>query len=265
MGAVSRCVGVAAQCFERGEIGGDVDVEPERRVADDPDRRARAVRPRRRGARAEPGPYANANGTAVGSESTGVPSSRWSGTMTATGAPPSQTTASSDSGERKIGVHDRVPRRAASRGPGATGVRPRASSEPGSSTTSTPWRRRAHATTSGALDTITIGQSSGGVDDAIGHRPRERVALGFGEHRSEPRLAQGERPERDDDPRVVSGSTGHSLRMLPTVDAVYPAAKAVFWPWLRYGLRWTIEGAANIPDARSRPSSRAITSRISTR
>jgi 1-acyl-sn-glycerol-3-phosphate acyltransferase len=35
--------------------------------------------------------------------------------------------------------------------------------------------------------------------------------------------------------------------MLPAVDAVYPAAKAVFFPWLRYGLRWTIEGEANIP------------------
>jgi 1-acyl-sn-glycerol-3-phosphate acyltransferase len=36
--------------------------------------------------------------------------------------------------------------------------------------------------------------------------------------------------------------------MLPTVDAVYPAAKAVFFPPLRYGLRWTIEGAQNIPE-----------------
>jgi 1-acyl-sn-glycerol-3-phosphate acyltransferase len=35
--------------------------------------------------------------------------------------------------------------------------------------------------------------------------------------------------------------------MLPIVDAVYPAAKAVFWPWLRYGLRWTVEGETNIP------------------
>jgi 1-acyl-sn-glycerol-3-phosphate acyltransferase len=35
--------------------------------------------------------------------------------------------------------------------------------------------------------------------------------------------------------------------MLPIVDAVYPAAKAVFWPWLRFGLRWTIEGETNIP------------------
>ena len=37
--------------------------------------------------------------------------------------------------------------------------------------------------------------------------------------------------------------------MLPSVDAVYPAAKALFWPGLRYGLRWTIEGTANIPVA----------------
>jgi 1-acyl-sn-glycerol-3-phosphate acyltransferase len=36
--------------------------------------------------------------------------------------------------------------------------------------------------------------------------------------------------------------------MLPTVDAVYSAAKAVFLPPLRYGLQWTIEGATNIPE-----------------
>ncbi len=91
------------------------------------------------------------------------------------------------------------------------------------------------------------GPATGGSDDALGHRAGEVLALGFGEHLGEPRLAQGERPERDDDPRVVSGATRHLLRMLPIVDAVYPAAKAVFWPWLRYGLRWTIEGEANIP------------------
>ncbi len=33
-----------------------------------------------------------------------------------------------------------------------------------------------------------------------------------------------------------------------SVDVIYPAAKAVFWPWLRFGLRWTIEGAAHIPE-----------------
>jgi 1-acyl-sn-glycerol-3-phosphate acyltransferase len=35
--------------------------------------------------------------------------------------------------------------------------------------------------------------------------------------------------------------------MLPSVDAVYSAAKAVFWPWLRYGLRWTTEGLDQVP------------------
>jgi 1-acyl-sn-glycerol-3-phosphate acyltransferase len=32
------------------------------------------------------------------------------------------------------------------------------------------------------------------------------------------------------------------------VDVIYPAAKAVFWPWLRFGLQWTIEGAAHVPE-----------------
>ena len=35
--------------------------------------------------------------------------------------------------------------------------------------------------------------------------------------------------------------------MLPSVDLVYSVAKGVFSPWLRWGLRWTIEGADNIP------------------
>ena len=105
----------------------------------------------------------------------------------------------------------------------------------------------------------------GRVHHGLGHRSREGGAPGRVEHGGEPRLAECERPQRDDDPRVVLGSTGHSLRMLPSVDAVYPAAKAVFWPWLRYGLRWTIEGESHIPTRRVRRSSRATTSRISTR
>ena len=32
------------------------------------------------------------------------------------------------------------------------------------------------------------------------------------------------------------------------VDLVYPVAKGIFWPWLRYGLRWTIEGIENVPE-----------------
>jgi 1-acyl-sn-glycerol-3-phosphate acyltransferase len=37
------------------------------------------------------------------------------------------------------------------------------------------------------------------------------------------------------------------MRMLPAVEPLYPAAKAVFTPWLRFGLRWTIEGLEQIP------------------
>lgn len=36
--------------------------------------------------------------------------------------------------------------------------------------------------------------------------------------------------------------------MLPAVDALYSVAKGVFTPWLRFGLRWTIEGVEHIPD-----------------
>jgi 1-acyl-sn-glycerol-3-phosphate acyltransferase len=35
--------------------------------------------------------------------------------------------------------------------------------------------------------------------------------------------------------------------MLPIVDPVYSVAKGAFWPWLRWGLPWTVEGAAHIP------------------
>lgn len=35
--------------------------------------------------------------------------------------------------------------------------------------------------------------------------------------------------------------------MLPSVDPVYSVAKGVFMPWLRWGLHWTIEGAALVP------------------
>jgi 1-acyl-sn-glycerol-3-phosphate acyltransferase len=37
--------------------------------------------------------------------------------------------------------------------------------------------------------------------------------------------------------------------MLPAVEFGDPLAKAVFWPGLRYGLRWTIEGEMHLPTA----------------
>lgn len=35
--------------------------------------------------------------------------------------------------------------------------------------------------------------------------------------------------------------------MLPTVDAMYVAARSLLWPPLRFGIRWTIEGDQTIP------------------
>jgi 1-acyl-sn-glycerol-3-phosphate acyltransferase len=35
--------------------------------------------------------------------------------------------------------------------------------------------------------------------------------------------------------------------MLPTVDAMYVAARSLLWPPLRFGIRWTIEGAHMVP------------------
>jgi 1-acyl-sn-glycerol-3-phosphate acyltransferase len=35
--------------------------------------------------------------------------------------------------------------------------------------------------------------------------------------------------------------------MLPAVDALYTLAKGAFWPWLHFGLRWTIEGEDRVP------------------
>ena len=63
-------------------------------------------------------------------------------------------------------------------------------------------RRRARAptrSTSGALDTIDDRASAGRGDDALGHRARERAARVVVERVREPRLAQRERPQRDDD------------------------------------------------------------------
>jgi 1-acyl-sn-glycerol-3-phosphate acyltransferase len=100
----------------------------------------------------------------------------------------------------------------------------------------------------------------GGRDDSISHRARERKSFVVVEDGCETRLAVSERPQRNDDARVVRGDewrvagrvvgrapSGHVLRMLPAVDAVYTVAKTAFYPWLRFGLRWTIEGEEHIP------------------
>src|SRR5204863_443767 len=52
----------------------------------------------------------------------------------------------------------------------------------------------------------------------------------------------------DDNARGMGQAPGrHGMRMLPSVDPVYSVAKGVFTPWLRWGLRWQVEGAENVP------------------
>ena len=134
-------------------------------------------------------------------------------------------------------------------------------------------RRRARAPTtitSGALDTITTGRVPRPRHDTLGHRAGERAARVVVERVREAGLAERKRPQRDDDACSVGRAPGrHGLRMLPTVDPVYSVAKGVFWPWLRWGLHWTIEGAHNIPTVgpggareQSRVVSRSVDPRV---
>ena len=97
---------------------------------------------------------------------------------------------------------------------------------------------------------------SGRGDHGIGHALRECDPSVVLEDAGEARLPEPEGAKRDDDPRrggggvrgvVLRGLPAHDVRMLPAVDALYSGAKGLFYPGLRYGLRWTIEGEDRIP------------------
>ena len=111
--------------------------------------RPAATRPRRGGGRTNRVRTRTRSRRRSGSRSTGVPSSRWSGTITATGAPPSSATPSRRRGERQVGVHDDDARQAlcahpiASRGCGARRASPgrRLARARAASPTSRPRRR----------------------------------------------------------------------------------------------------------------------------
>ena len=116
--------------------------------------------------------------------------------------------------------------------------------------------RCAHAATSGALETTTMGTVARGA-----RRPprpcvaRARRAASSSSDAREARLARsGTNADRDDDPcglgPVVRRELACAWRAYATGrGALYPAAKGFFYPGLRYGLRWTIEGAQQIPRA----------------
>ena len=182
------------------EVGGDVDVEAERRVAHDAHLEAAAARPRRRGGRHEPGPYANANGdggrerehrravvAVIGDERPRPARS------------PSSATPSSDRREREVGVHDDdrgEPVRAHPRAAGVGGAR---RAIPGSSTYGDAERARPR-------DDLGRARHDDDRPGARGVRRRARPSSRASararvvvERVGEARLAERERPQRDDD------------------------------------------------------------------
>ena len=82
----------------------------------------------------------------------------------------------------------------------------------------------------------------GGCDHRLGHTTGESDAGVVVECGGEACLPEAEGANRDDDP----GRGAHGVRMLPAVDVLYSVAKGAFYPGLRYGLRWTIEGVEHI-------------------
>ena len=90
---------------------------------------------------------------------------------------------------------------------------------------------------------------AGGVHHTFGHLACERCARRRIQACRETRLAHAERTQWDDDSGVECGEGPgrHGVRMLPIVEPVYVVAKGAFYPWLRHGLRWTIEGGHAIP------------------
>ena len=105
---------------------------------------------------------------------------------------------------------------------------------------------------------MTMSARAGRGDDGVGHALRERDPSVVVENVGEARFSEPEGPKRYDDPRgggggvrgvVLRGLPAHDVRMLPAVDALYSGAKGLFYPGLRYGLRWTVEGEDRIPAA----------------
>ena len=218
-------------------------VEPARRAASAvPGRGTRPVRERERRAR-------------PGATSTGVPSSRWSGTITATGAAPSPVTASSDdaSGRSACTIDDAVepavarPRAAR----GGRGVERARVGDDGAAVLARPTRRpRARSMTT------TIGsrrRRASTTRSAIARASASRASSV--EHVGEPRLAVHERPQRDrrSRRRRSRDATRHGLRMLPSRGSrSIPGAKArVLCPGSAVRLALDDRGRGAHPGARA--------------
>ena len=128
-----------------------------------------------------------------------------------------------------------------------------ASSDPPSATTNRP-RPSAHSATSGALVTTAVGREPA-ASAARSASLRTNASCSLVADEPVPNA-----PASRDLPRV-NDRTGittpaavrrrrkprHGLRMLPAVEPLYSLAKGAFYPGLRWGLKWTIEGGDRIP------------------
>ena len=179
------------------EIVGDVDVEREVAVAHD--------------AQPEPEPaclgrvaaertwsVGEAELAAVGTESTGVPSSRWQGTSATTGRAPSRASRSSPRAYGRSACATTTREQPAARKwsrPAAAA----ASRVPGSSST-VECRRTAQSRTSGSDDTTTTGRGAAACTHPLGQSPGQRRPLGGVERVGEAGFAEREGADRHDDP-----------------------------------------------------------------
>ena len=117
----------------------------------------------------------------------------------------------------------------------------RSSPPPGSSTTSAP-TSRAQPRTSGAAVTTTTGSGYAASTTRIAQLADEIGTTRFGEALGETQLRVDERPDRDDH----SGAR-HVAAYATGVEPVYSLARAALLPPVRFGMRWTFEGAHRVP------------------
>ena len=197
-----RAAAAVASRVERREVGRHVDVEGERRDRARRGARARAAAPRPTWRRNDPGPYANANGASAGTESTGVPSSRWHGTSATIGRAPSR----AKRRERRSPGGGRRARRRRRRSPSvrrcSQPAAAAASSEPGSSSTVEAELDGPVAHLGGGRHDDDRHRPGGRGDDPVGEAPRERRrGARSSSSLGEAGLAERERPDRDDDTR----------------------------------------------------------------
>src|SRR5262245_33566483 len=130
----------------------------------------------------------------------------------------------------------------------ATPATAAASSPPGSPITVTRWRAP-QARTSSADDTTTTGSGPAAARTWSAMRSASSVrgaSSSVSERRALP-TANARMGITTPARATREGSATMRLRMLPSVDAMYVVARSLLWPRLRFGSRWTMEGAQTIP------------------